>query len=219
MNASTRENVHVLLRRVGIQTRFPWPVVPPGRTALNLGAGYERIRGYESHDLAPVGVPPPDHVFDMERTPWPLPDAAYDVVVLRNVLEHCSDTIAVMSEVWRIAKPGARVVVSVPHWHGDAAYLDPTHRRSFAYGTFDFFDERTALGKGQGQYYSRARFRIDDCWTRPLRSSCLVSGRAPNAFLRWLAPRVGGVVQGMVFFLTVAKAPTVSAKEADSREA
>jgi SAM-dependent methyltransferase len=45
----------------------------------------------------------------------PFPDHSVDAVVMLDVLEHLDDPVAVLVEVRRVLRPGASVVVSVPH--------------------------------------------------------------------------------------------------------
>jgi SAM-dependent methyltransferase len=62
--------------------------------------------------------------------PLPFADAAFDAAVLKDVLEHVSDPVALVAEVRRVLRPGALVFASSPdaqRWVWD----DYTHRRPF----------------------------------------------------------------------------------------
>ncbi len=45
----------------------------------------------------------------------PFGDASFDVVLCTEVLEHTQDPAAVIAELTRVSRPGARIVVSVPN--------------------------------------------------------------------------------------------------------
>jgi SAM-dependent methyltransferase len=67
--------------------------------------------------------------------PLPFPDASFDGVVLKDLLEHVSDPVAVVAEARRVLKPSGRVFASSPdaqRWVWD----DYTHRRPFTRKAF-----------------------------------------------------------------------------------
>jgi len=62
--------------------------------------------------------------------PLPFEDASFDGVVLKDLLEHVDDPVAVVLEVHRVLRPGGLVFASSPdaqRWVWD----DYTHRRPF----------------------------------------------------------------------------------------
>ena len=67
--------------------------------------------------------------------PLPFPDASFDGVVLKDLLEHVSDPVAVVAEAHRVLRPSGRVFASSPdaqRWVWD----DYTHRRPFTRKAF-----------------------------------------------------------------------------------
>lgn len=93
---------------------------------------------------------------EQPRLPWP--DAAMDVVVCNQVLEHLKNIFTVMDEIVRVLRPGGIFVVSVPNLsslHSRIMLLlglQPSmirvfgpHVRSFAHGEFKHF--LTATGR------------------------------------------------------------------------
>jgi SAM-dependent methyltransferase len=48
----------------------------------------------------------------------PLARLAFDAVVIERVLQHCSDPAAILREWARVLKPGGRLFLCEPDWHG-----------------------------------------------------------------------------------------------------
>jgi predicted SAM-dependent methyltransferase len=120
---------------------------------LNLGSGKDIRPGFVNLDS--VKLPGVDIVADLEKYPWPIKKNEFDFVLCDNVLEHLSSIIKPAEELWRITKPGGRIVIKVPIYPSIWAFSDPTHRSCFTFLTFNYFKEGDGLN-----YYSKARFRI-----------------------------------------------------------
>jgi SAM-dependent methyltransferase len=74
------------------------------------------------------------HLHDLGE-PLPFADASFDAIVLKDVLEHVTDPVAVVREVQRVLRPAGRVFASSPdaqRWVWD----DYTHRRPFTRRSF-----------------------------------------------------------------------------------
>jgi len=159
-----------------------------------------------AHALDAFGIdaawlPGVDLVHDLSVRPYPIPDDCADQVVLHHVLEHFADPLPIMEEVWRMSRPGGRVLIRTPHYSGPYAWNDPTHRRAFTSQSFHYF------GENGYSYYTPARFRVlevrlkyfmeESLWPWPHRTF----GRAVQALLdrhptfgeRFLCFLVGGI--------------------------
>ena len=166
---------------------------------LDLGCGMRKVCGAFGIDgCALSGV---DVVHDLRVTPYPVPDSCADEIHLNHVLEHFADPLLVMEEVWRIARPKALVCIRTPHYSGEYAWIDPTHRRAFTSRSFHYF------GDNEYSYYTKSRFRVvrvrlkyfldENCW--PIRYR--LWGRLVQRFLdahptfseRFLCYLVGGI--------------------------
>ena len=101
-----------------------------GRPAvIDLGCGARKTAG--AFGIDGVRLPGVDLVHDLQSRPYPLPDDGADEVVLNHVLEHFAEPLPLMEEVWRVTRPGGRVLIRTPHCSGPYAWNDPTHRRAF----------------------------------------------------------------------------------------
>jgi ubiquinone/menaquinone biosynthesis C-methylase UbiE len=95
--------------------------VPPGALVLDAGAGDSVYRGhfahtrYESADFGQVEKEyAPDLTYVCDLTAIPVNDARYDLVALTQVLEHLPEPTAVLRELRRVLKPGAKIWASAP---------------------------------------------------------------------------------------------------------
>jgi len=124
---------------------------------LHLGCGTDIRAGYINLDCVTLdGV---DVVHDLSTYPYPFEDNYFDEILAIDVLEHLEDTIAVMEELWRIAKNEAHVIIKVPFWNSIEFITDITHKRQFNQYSLDFFDPATHRHKKRS-YYSTATFFI-----------------------------------------------------------
>jgi hypothetical protein len=69
---------------------------------------------------------------------------------MSHVIEHVLDVTRTMAEVHRVARNGADVFVTTPHFSSHNSYTDPTHvrhlaGRSFYYFTGDDFETFTGM--------------------------------------------------------------------------
>jgi SAM-dependent methyltransferase len=67
--------------------------------------------------------------------PLPFPDASFDGVILKDLLEHVEDPVHVVREARRVLRPGGRAFASSPdaqRW----VWNDYTHRRPFTRKAF-----------------------------------------------------------------------------------
>ena len=98
---------------------------------INLGSGPVPLEGYINCDLYPSGVIVPgatdpnkdvDMVFDLSDG-LPFDNNSVDEVMAIQVLEHLSNPIALLEEIYRVLKPSGVIDIAVPdltvvfeHW-------------------------------------------------------------------------------------------------------
>lgn len=123
-------------------------------TILNMGCGKTRIPGSIGVDRVKIDGCV-DIVHDLDVLPYPFADSSADEIHFYHVLEHLTDPIKKMEEVWRILKPGGTLYLRVPHFSGMGAFTDITHRRPFGYFSFDCFEPDSYQN-----FYTTARFNV-----------------------------------------------------------
>ena len=103
---------------------------------LNLGCGGKRIDGFLGVDRYPT--PAVDVIADITRR-LPFDDGSIDEILLDNVIEHIHDIPALMHEMHRICRDGARLVIRTPHFTSLSSWRDPTHVHHLSYFSLDHF--------------------------------------------------------------------------------
>ena len=127
--------------------------------ALDIGCGQRKLPGAFGVDI--IENSQADLVHNLEKLPWPIEANSFDVVLVNHVLEHVDDVVGFLSEVWRVTRPGGRIVIQVPHFRSTDAYVDPTHKRFFTSCSLDYFLENTGLSE---YHYVPFRFRKVGFW-------------------------------------------------------
>lgn len=119
--------------------------LPKGSKILDLGCGRgEFLRGFIRCGLNGYGV---DQSFiaksvcpeaeilqsDLENEPLPYDDNSFDVIFSKSVLEHFYYPEKLVTEIYRVVKPGGLVITMVPDWESvyKTFYEDYTHRTPF----------------------------------------------------------------------------------------
>jgi len=93
--------------------------MPFYKKCLNLGCGLDQRQSTEEEKWVNVDIREevkPDLVWDMEKTPYPFPDCEFDLVLLKDSLEHVSFRRVenVIKECYRILKPDGKLMIQCP---------------------------------------------------------------------------------------------------------
>ncbi|MCD4781646.1 MAG: class I SAM-dependent methyltransferase [Candidatus Omnitrophica bacterium] len=80
----------------------------------------------------------PDVVHNIETSPWPFEDNAFQKIVAHHILEHVSQLSVVMSEMHRVCAQDGEIHIEVPHHTSWMAY-DPAHLTYFNYFSLDSY--------------------------------------------------------------------------------
>jgi len=166
---------------------------------LDLGCGPAKEKGAVGVDIVALdGVDIIADLANAREVPYPFADNSFDVFYFNDVIEHFPDTIATMEEVYRLARPDARVFIRVVNWNCHYTAMDPTHVKAFTENSFDFFGKR--VGRS---YYTQARFdvvRVDHIYHGQARKF-LRSKR----LMKFLSFYLCNILQGLNFELRTAK--------------
>lgn len=135
----------------------------PSGLLLNLGSGDST---FEDEDRTVIGVDlfapstPVRRFVTADALTLPFASRSFDGALLKDVIEHVQDPIAVMIEVRRVIRADGRIVMTTPRAIPRAVWDDPTHIRGFTRHAIDTLLERSgwhALGTPVGSADSRVR--------------------------------------------------------------
>jgi len=127
---------------------------------LDIGGGGNPQQGYVNMDIR--DLPTVDIVHDLEDSSgFPLPDNCVNRVLCSHILEHIcpKKLLFVMSEIHRVCKDHAQVLISVPYAGSTGSFQDPSHCGYFNEITFQYWDDRSFLSG----IYNPPIFRTEHC--------------------------------------------------------
>lgn len=104
---------------------------------LHLGCGNRKLKGYINLDSSKEVKP--DKVWNLEKTPLPFNENAFEEIIAEHVFEHINSFIPLMHDLRRICKKGATIKIKTPFYSAWGQYNDPTHVRFFTPFTFEYF--------------------------------------------------------------------------------
>lgn len=104
---------------------------------LDIACGKNKKPGFSGVDIWDGA----DIVVDLEKFPWPFEDNSVDEVFCSHYIEHTSDLISFVNELYRIMKVGAKAEIIAPYYSSIRAWQDPTHLRAISENTFLYFNK------------------------------------------------------------------------------
>jgi ubiquinone/menaquinone biosynthesis C-methylase UbiE len=106
---------------------------------LDLACGRNKTPGFIGVDCVEMeGV---DLVMDLEQFPWNIESNSVDEIVCNHYIEHTSDLIAFIDEIYRILKLGGVCKIVAPFYTSIGCWQDPTHKRAINQATFLYFNK------------------------------------------------------------------------------
>lgn len=116
---------------------------------LNLGSGRKQIPGFKNVDFREDMKP--DYVIDLEQPNClkQIASDSVDEVMASHILEHIKNIDGLMSEIYRVCKDKAKVMIYVPYWSHITAVEDPTHVRYFTQNSMIYYSQKTICSDGE----------------------------------------------------------------------
>jgi len=89
-----------------------------------------------------------DIVRDLSKLPYPFKDNSFDGVLASHILEHLNPLkfLDIMKELHRICKPGAEILIYVPHFSDCISKYHLTHYKLFGYKSLDVICDNQDTG-------------------------------------------------------------------------
>ncbi len=105
---------------------------------LNVGCGRDIMKGWVNLDcIKAEGV---DVIHDLEIFPYPFKENSFDFIWVAQIIEHLNNPEKFVKEIWRISKPGAKIVIGTVHFSAPTVWGDITHKRPYQSDTFNYFN-------------------------------------------------------------------------------
>lgn len=128
---------------------------------LDLACGNNKRAGFVGVDVTKEGTQA-DIEHDPETYPWPFAADSVDEVFCSHFIEHVSDLVAFMNELWRVLKPGGAAQFVAPYYTSVRASQDPTHKRFISEPLFLYFDSEWREANRLSHYPISCDFKIAD---------------------------------------------------------
>lgn len=105
---------------------------------LNLGCGNKKKEGFVGVDMYPCEAA--EVICDITKA-LPFDNDAAEEIYLDNVIEHIPDIPALMKELVRVGRRGAKITLITPHFTSLSSWRDPSHLHHLSYFSFDHFQK------------------------------------------------------------------------------
>lgn len=115
---------------------------------LDIACGQNKKNGFIGVDIWPGA----DIIWDLSCYPWPFEDCSVDEIYCSHFIEHVSDLVSFMNELYRIMKVGAQACLIAPYYTSVRAWQDPTHVRNISEVTFWYFNQEWRTRGGLDHY-------------------------------------------------------------------
>ena len=117
---------------------------------LNVGCGDQNTPEFVGIDRFPL--PGVGLLVDLDEAALPFADDTFEFLYAFHSLEHVADLMAVMKEIWRVGKPGARVLIGAPYYAQGLNLANPYHKQVFNEHTPRFWTNCPTSGVDPAEY-------------------------------------------------------------------
>jgi O-antigen biosynthesis protein len=107
-----------------------------GLAILDLGGRFNRKENYISVDLKDADVNT-----DLNEE-WPFKDNSVGLIIANDILEHLSNKVHIIKEIYRVLAPGGILLSKTPSTDGRGAFQDPTHVAFYNENSFRYYTEK-----------------------------------------------------------------------------
>jgi SAM-dependent methyltransferase len=125
---------------------------------LDFGCGQDKIEN--SIGIDKIKSKTVDILHNLDQYPYPFEDNFFDLVVCKHSISHIKDLEQTMLEIFRILKPGGRLLIIAPHFSSDNTFTDYTIKHFFGYRTLDYFMDNNSGLSEKYSFYSKIKFSI-----------------------------------------------------------
>lgn len=120
--------------------------IPPGALVLDAGAGEAPYRSlfahtrYETADFEKLDKPYGESTYVCDLGSIPVEDARFDCIVFNQVMEHLPEPGDALRELYRVLKPGGRMIYSAPLFYEE-------HERPYDFYRYTRYGVRHLMGR------------------------------------------------------------------------
>jgi len=104
---------------------------------LNIGCGKDLKKDYVNIDIVDYGG---NVIHDLNSYPFPFEENSFDEIYASHILEHLDNFHKAITELYRISKPGAIIIVYAPFFLNTKYFGEPDHKIPFSIRTFDNYE-------------------------------------------------------------------------------
>lgn len=124
---------------------------------LDIGCSFHKKSGYIGVDL--LKTEDVDVVADACQMPFA--DSTFDGIYTSHCIEHISDQLSVISEMWRVCERDSEIHILVPHFSNPSYFDDLTHQHKYSTRSFEHYDHKFHAITGHPNYLPNVNLTVE----------------------------------------------------------